>query len=1584
ADKFLPCDRLRVNDTLQGTSGSIISNMNITPNAEVDYSVFSPTGFINRNYGTVKDLTLDNVKVSGGDFTGGFFGVSACEASNLTVSSNCVVEGRKYVGGIAGAVLPSGNNGREKEITNAKTGEEQTLSNNEIMSELTNRAEVTGSQAVGGIAGAVRNDFAFIKNLYGDDTEGRMTVEELKEKFPGLFDSDEKYTAALNGNTGASFLISKCRNYGAVKCIPSKDGTVGSKELAYVGGIAGYVYDKYADNNDNPHLIIDSCNGAPMYDEEYISDTKSGIFRSRSGFTASDKADYVGGIAGYNCGGQISGCFSVPEEGGESYVFGRNYVGGIVGLNRGYTAGNEDSQSIITGMLGEESGGTGPCINSSTVAGDKYVGGIVGCNADCDYSANMNSSGEESSTGSEAAGMDYDPEDMIAQTEPSDGSNNEIIPVKDRNLNNKVSGFINNAQVYARLEYGGGITGYNTGYLYRNNNLYYQPGENTLFYDRPEDYTGSYIGGLSGYNNGILGNTQRTVSSDGKSSSIDETSGSQESTVIKSRYYIRGNSFLGGIVGYNDSDSVIEDYVIESGTIYGKEYNNKKSCFIGGYAGYNSSARLLDTELSNDNNVTEDYTARYSNNNILSSGNSTIKGDYFVGGVIGGNILNKKEIEAEAGTTVTNIAVSYEPSSTVSGNECVGGCIGYNLMIDNAAEDLSQYGSSAKDRNPSGIVAEYLADNMSKKQSGVTDPRDILKANKELLDNLKGEKNISSLQYTGNGTDKYLRLFIREKKGSSTVPKPSPIVTGKLYVGGVIGYNDDNAVLWIQDVQNTAKVTAEEYIYYEKEREISTEINGITVKVDGKKDYAGITHSKDDFNRYSYGGGIIGRVGTKTRLIACSNTDKDLVKVSGTYHGGLCEVNAGTLISCEVSNLAFGKYDYVGGLCGLNKGTIRECSINTATVAGGNVVGGLSAENFGTLSNNSINKASIRAGSTEDGVAGTYTGVNGASGIITLSENKVQGQKPNISEYMSGSNSDADYDVDVISSGRYAGGIVGVNKGFIRNVKSGLTEDYTAAAAATYIKISGEVKGNSIVGGLVGLNSIDTEGLTEAQALNYVIKGFNNQTKVTAGNIKSETDDKEGTAGGIAGKTEGYSNIRYCANSGEVSSPRKGNAGGITAENNGLIDSCIDTVNVNASNGMSGGIAAINGAEGVISNVWVEGGSGVGQSLLFTGKISCGAITAENEGKISGIRIRYVNVENTKAENESNSSNSYIGAVTGRNIFPDGYNWSTEEVRKKHGYIDLTGMSDAEDSETRVINKIQNCTISVKSSNTEAGGIAGENKGTIAGSESSYAYVNPVIELDGTDRASMGGVAGSNYRDIKYISVHAVITGGKGNNNIGYGGITGINSGNVSYCSFDGTIKAAGDSSNIASVGGIAGINRNSAEVSHCTVGADNKSTTGSGEITEILSDTSGTVAYLGGIAGSNYGKITDIDLNGQEHKDTVNIKGYNGAQGGIAGLNGSGGSITGYKEGETEHSITTSDKMLVSMLGNNSGNGAGGIVGINNTGSNMSYVRNYANVSSGSTAGGLIGLSASNGFNLRECINQGDIESANGDAGGL
>ncbi|MCR5603781.1 MAG: cellulose binding domain-containing protein, partial [Lachnospiraceae bacterium] len=1617
------CERLRVNDTLFG-GGNTISGLKVINEKVVEenkYTAFNPTGFINRNYGTVRDLTLDRTEVSGGDFTGGFFGVNACEATNLTMTDTCKVEGRKYVGGIAGIVLPSGNHVDHSKDTdikkacniyNMKTDEKQELENAEVIYKVTNYAKVSGSQSIGGISGAIRNDYAFIKDLYtGSGEGGTMTDDELKKSFPGLYNIEDG-SAVTEGNESVVFLISECTNYGPVSCVANDASGIGSDMTAFSGGIAGYVFDQYKTDKEKLHIVIDNCNGAPMYDDEIIKGS-GGIFSSVDVFKAKATGNYVGGIAGYNYGAQISNCYSEAKDNGSSYVIGKNYVGGITGLNLGYLGGDVEAKNIKNGKITKASEKAVPGVNNNIVAGDSYVGGVTGSNSDYIYSYTDNTdSGEEGSAVIKTKPIEsFDPEAIILAR--SEDNTISIVPKRDINLHNRVTGFINRTQVYNSGKYGGGVAGYNTGYLLNNNSIYRAAGSDDLFASTAEgnnkDYTGSYIGAIAGYNNGIMGNTVRTIADDGRTSTV--TAPDVKAEAISAGCFIRGNNFLGGIVGYNDSDSTIEDYNVTQGGLYG----NADSSFVGGYAGFNSAPGLL-MDLSADNTEDEEGSISYNGSHTIYSNIDPIIGGYFVGGDIGGNILNKKE-----NPKINNIGVVVRSDGffrRLTGKEFVGGYIGYNLIINNSNEDLKADDINYANKNASMIVADYLLSSIDRTER---DAKEKFKVNNDVVDNLStGLKGISF--YDTSDPTSYMRLYIKGQKGNAVSAMSR--ITGQLHVGGVIGYNDDNSMLYIEDVENATPIYAENCIENPDERTISRLVGELRVIDDGTKDYTGEVPKKAFV--YSYGGGIIGRVGARTTLKNCRNAQQGLINTKGTYLGGLCEVNdGGKLISCNVSNLGYSDHDYLGGLCGLNKGVIEKCTIDGMTITGRNVVGGLTAENLGVLKNNSINNTHIRAlglditnenkETEKHGVAGTYAGVNGASGEIVLSANRLPGSTYDIEN------------IDVVSSGKYVGGIVGVNKGFINNDKDGFkllyTDDYSGYSdddMKTWLSFSGTIRGESYVGGLVGKNDIDIQGKEEAVALKYMLKGFDNYAGVIADN---------GTAGGIIGQTTGKSNISFCANHGDVSAPLKGNSGGIIAENSGVISFCRDFAAVSAVNGMSGGIAAINKPEGEIRNIRVEGpeendeeGNKSYKVITFESKEATGAIAAINEGKISGVNIHHVNVTNEKGYERA-----YIGAVVGENIFPSGYSFDSD--MENYGYINLdsTSMSD--------------CSVIARSNYTNAGGIAGENKGLIRGkSASQKAVIVPVISMQGSDRAVIGGVSGTNSGIIEYISVDGNIIGGKGSDNIGYGGISGINTtglysntGSIRYCTFDGSINTSGNASSPASTGGIVGINRSGAIVQYCGLGVDtdsvnntNNTLISSGDQERDFHDPDKSAyAYLGGIVGDNYGIVRDIDMmeigdttdtDSQISKDNIKIKGFNGTAGGIIGINRAGGTITG-TEGKY---LRTTNRLSVEMHGSETGSGAGGIIGIDYTGGPFEYMESNASVQArydvdvraggiiancqpydsrrvimnkiinrGSVtgyeaAGGLIGELMYAGFSFTGCENYGEIRSEHGDAGGL
>jgi hypothetical protein len=97
----------------------------------------------------------------------------------------------------------------------------------------------------------------------------------------------------------------------------------------------------------------------------------------------SGTGDHVGGIAGYNGKGKVSGCFNTGT------VTGNSFVGGLVGLNNGnitrcYNTGAVCGTDEVGGLAGENSNERGymgnitDCYNTGAVHGNDQVGGLAG------------------------------------------------------------------------------------------------------------------------------------------------------------------------------------------------------------------------------------------------------------------------------------------------------------------------------------------------------------------------------------------------------------------------------------------------------------------------------------------------------------------------------------------------------------------------------------------------------------------------------------------------------------------------------------------------------------------------------------------------------------------------------------------------------------------------------------------------------------------------------------------------------------------------------------------------------------------------------------------------------------------------------------------------------------------------------------------------------------------------------------------------------------------------------------------------------------------------------------------------------
>ena len=111
--------------------------------------------------------------------------------------------------------------------------------------------------------------------------------------------------------------------------------------------------------------------------------------------------------------------------------------------------------------------------------------------------------------------------------------------------------------------------------------------------------TASFAGGIAGYNDGAI-----TFSDESEAITVKSVS----SIVV-------GQNYVGGIAGFNDENATIDvHYTLIGGRIYA--YGK---C-AGGAFGLNASAKVLNQELT--------------------IKPQSIQGQYFVGGVIGANVVN--------------------------------------------------------------------------------------------------------------------------------------------------------------------------------------------------------------------------------------------------------------------------------------------------------------------------------------------------------------------------------------------------------------------------------------------------------------------------------------------------------------------------------------------------------------------------------------------------------------------------------------------------------------------------------------------------------------------------------------------------------------------------------------------------------------------------------------------------------------------------------------------------------------------------------------------------------------------------------
>lgn len=1210
-------------------------------------------------------------------------------------------------------------------------------------------------------------------------------------------------------------------NGAAVKTLTNSAAVTGNRS---VGGIAGYFSGK------------DQATGKDMADCK----NEGLILSSTAADDHSLAGHYIGGIVGYAHNASLSECRSRAGY-ADGYTYKQEdrdklrgrYVGGIVGYGK---------QSVLYDCETEANG---------YVLGSEYVGGIIGA---------LNQSDTQTALLSENGTRTTVNASYVIGNSYVGGI------IGENKGGSTIKNCVNTGVAAGYNAYIGGICGANENNAAIINCASYVSDTNNAIYRRVTDWgaVGSYAGGLTGYNSG-------TITFSDKDNAVSNRS---VAGIVVGRHYV------GGLVGYNDTDGTIDiNY-----TLIGGRVAATGDC-VGGLVGLNASTKLLEKKLT--------------------IKPSSVQGRYYVGGAIGANVVNPGENVTVSGLKVDNSL------GTVTAEAFCGGLIGYQRTY------------TEKDRAGGTLYALLPG---------------IAANNSNVPGTVKASTNTHTITITadGNSADRLSAV------------SNNMTIRAYAYAGGIIGSCEPQTKMKVEHCLNTGGFDrpAEDTFPDSKLKTGVDMVSYLQVQkyTDAAKALSDELGSSE--LRVSVIGGVIGVNGENQVIDHCAS--------KGTMNGlnamgGVVGLNEGIIRDCTLSgSMGSATQDYIGGIAGLNvgsrtAGTIENCTTEkNCTVTGRNTVGGIVGYN---LSGGRIQNNTSSANVSGAGRVGGIAGENG--GVIVLSSTPAGKRRVN-------------------GSGSGVGGVIGVNTatGTLSPASGSMQGDVIAADNRL------TVRGSSMVGGIAGINR-GTLGGTSINCLT---------------NQAAEVRAAAGSAGGVVGAQGGTKAVlRYAKNLGQVTA-NVGAAGGIVGMNSAgsTVENCIGNGSVTSNDGYAGGVASEN--YGTIRSCSVGTDNRV--TLITRNKTAAGAICAVNHkgGTVQGA---------TLGDHITISGSAFIlGAVVGDNS----------------GTVTATEVS-------------QQPTYSVSASTLQVGGAVGINR---AGGTVSRVKVTSGFEKF-TKYTYLGGVVGQNNASGKVTECTYSGTIDEGKSAVGncYGGIAGLNGGllqgsTVSRLTLtaDGVYTATSTSSAAekerlsSHIGGIAGKNDTTGIIEQCYI--DN---TGTGTITVKNGMVGGVTGYNKGtitMSGDkstetlmeNVSKVSDLLSNAEAQKlsaDSTWVKwadrtdveklSYNGGSKSVAAdrtmqiivsSNGNLGGVAGYNAPTGELNRCVSGSWLLVNKSGGIGVGTGGIVGMNESEKDLSYLLNQAFVgrqlANGATsrfAGGIIGTQSNkttSDWTIENCINYGTV----------
>lgn len=1210
-------------------------------------------------------------------------------------------------------------------------------------------------------------------------------------------------------------------NGAAVKTLTNSAAVTGNRS---VGGIAGYFSGK------------DQATGKDMADCQ----NEGLILSSTAADDHSLAGHYIGGIVGYAHNASLSECRSRAGY-ADGYTYKQEdrdklrgrYVGGIVGYGE---------QSVLYDCETEANG---------YVLGSEYVGGIIGA---------LNQSDTQTALLSENGTRTTVNASYVIGNSYVGGI------IGENKGGSTIKNCVNTGVAAGYNVFIGGICGANENKAAIINCASYVSDTNNAIYRRVTDWgaVGSYAGGLTGYNSGTI------IFSD-KDNAVSNRS---VAGIVVGRHYV------GGLVGYNDTDGTIDiNY-----TLIGGRVAATGDC-VGGLIGLNASTKLLEKKLT--------------------IKPSSVQGRYYVGGAIGANVVNPGEDVTVSGLKVDNSL------GTVTAEAFCGGLIGYQRTY------------TEKDRAGGTLYALLPG---------------IAASNSNVPGTVKASTNTHTITITADGNS----------AGRLSAVSNNMTIRAYAYAGGIIGRCEPQTKMKVEHCLNAGGFDrpAEDTF---PDSKLKTGVDMVSY-LQAQKYTDAAKALSDELGsselRVSVIGGVIGVNGENQVIDHCAS--------KGTMNGlnamgGVVGLNEGIIRDCTLSgSMGSATQDYIGGIAGLNvgsrtAGTIENCTTEkNCTVTGRNTVGGIVGYN---LSGGRIQNNTSSANVSGAGRVGGIAGENG--GAITLSSTPAGKRRVN-------------------GSGSGVGGVIGVN------TATGTLSPASGSMQGDVIAVDNRltVRGSSMVGGIAGINR-GTLGGTSINCLT---------------NQAAEVRAAAGSAGGVVGAQEGAKAVlRYAKNLGQVTA-NVGAAGGIVGMNSAssTVENCIGNGSVTSNDGYAGGVASEN--YGTIRSCSVGTDNRV--TLITRNKTAAGAICAVNHkgGAVQGA---------TLGDHITISGSAFIlGAVVGDNS----------------GTVTATEVS-------------QQPTYSVSASTLQVGGAVGINR---AGGTVSKVKVTSDFEKF-TKYTYLGGVVGQNNASGKVTECTYSGTIDEGKSAVGncYGGIAGLNGGllqgsTVSRLTLtaDGVYTATSTSSAAekerlsSHIGGIAGKNDTTGIIEQCYI--DN---TGTGTITVKNGMVGGVTGYNKGtitMSGDkstetlmeNVSKVSELLANAKAQKlsaDSTWVKwadwtdveklSYNGGSKSVAAdrtmqiivsSNGNLGGVAGYNAPTGELNRCVSGSWLLVNKSDGIGVGTGGIVGMNESEKDLSYLLNQAFVgrqlANGATsrfAGGIIGTQTNQtttDWTIENCVNYGTV----------